>query len=132
MTNSRGVRIDLQRGSPIPTLVSACWECPSFVCPVVVFDGNDRTCPGCGTLGDPVDDWAAQEDDKHMQEVMEHHGINLCLDEVAGRADNLIREFDEIPKARIIEELTAIVNASERARPGEPGDSNVAPGQVVA
>lgn len=107
----------------VATLVEAAWECPLVSCPVVAFDGWDRSCPACGSFGTSAQDWAETEDEKHQTQVFEDHATNLYIDEIQGRADNLVKSFDEKPKAEVITELTAISETAERLRPAREGDS---------
>lgn len=112
------------RGDPIQALVEACWECPSVMCPIVAFDGDSRSCPLCGTLGTEVEDWAEERMEAAHQEALEEYGLNLCLDEIEGRATNVLQFFkDGSPKLNVDEELKGIVAAAGRLRPKQPGDS---------
>lgn len=108
---------DRYPGTTYRTLVVASWECVAVVCPVVVFDGMDSECPGCGAKGILPDDWDEAQSQAEHDQIMDDYGTGLCLDEIQGRADLLIRNFDEYPKSKIIEHLTAIYEAAERIRP---------------
>jgi hypothetical protein len=103
----------------VQTLVEASWECPSGVCPVVCYDGYGRECPACGALGDQIDDWGEEQDEKRLEELADEYGTALCLDEIQGRVDNLAKAFDEWPKEKVVTELAAISEAAERIRPSK-------------